>query len=95
MTPGWKSALALLVLAICVVVIPLLTIAALNELFALTITVTVGTWASALWLGALLTGGNRLTRWLPRGPAQSATPVVIPPPIATRVSHQLGTSDVH
>lgn len=91
MTPVWKSALVLLALACCVVVIPLLTIAAMNDLFALSIPVTLGTWASALWLGALVVGGKTRLPSL----TKSAPPVVIPPPIATRVSHQLGTSDGH
>lgn len=59
-----KPLAAIIIFFVFIVAIPLVTIAALNDLFALNIPVTVGTWASALWLGALVTGGDKATRFI-------------------------------
>lgn len=53
--------LTLIIFSLLIIAIPFVTIAALNALFSLAIPYTFGTWAAALWLGALVTGA-RVTR---------------------------------
>ena len=54
--------LTVLIIAMLVVALlgPWFTILALNTLFGLTIELTLGTWAAALWLQFLIVGGLKV-----------------------------------
>ena len=56
--------IALIVLLVTLIFVgPVFTIWAVNTLFDTHIPVNLKTWASALWLGALLGGSTRASSW--------------------------------